>query len=55
MRVDIGLWPQVAVGKCLLFRRCRGISRHQANRLKMTRVTHLRHQRGETDSIPNVS
>jgi hypothetical protein len=26
------LWPQAAVEGCLLFRRCRGVSRHLANR-----------------------
>jgi hypothetical protein len=37
-RSDFVHWPQAAVGKCLLFRRCQGISRHQANGLKMTRA-----------------
>jgi hypothetical protein len=28
---DVAYWPYAAVGGCLLFRRCRGISRHSAN------------------------
>jgi hypothetical protein len=43
---------------CLLFRRCQGISRHPANRPKMTRVTHSGQQvgapehRGPVPSLP---
>ncbi|MCA6104883.1 GNAT family N-acetyltransferase [Bradyrhizobium australafricanum] len=31
---DVSLWPEAAVRGCLLFRHCRGISRHPASRPK---------------------
>ena len=45
-RSDFVLWPQAAVEGCLLFRRCQGISRHSANRPKMTRLTQTRPTKG---------
>jgi hypothetical protein len=46
--VDVGYWPQAAIGGCLLFRRCQRISRRSECGPKMTRVTRSRPQDGCT-------
>jgi hypothetical protein len=42
-RSDFVRWPQAAVRRCLLFRRCQGISRHSANGPTTTLLTHFGH------------
>ena len=43
--VHVCNWPEAAVERCLLFRRCQGISRHLTNGLKIALVTPSRHKR----------
>src|SRR5215471_5139558 len=40
-RSDFVLWPQAAVGRCLLFRRCQEMSRHPVNGPTSTLVTRM--------------
>src|SRR5215469_10012814 len=42
-RSDFVLWPQAAVERCLLFRRCAGTSGHLGYGTKMTQMTQVGH------------
>jgi hypothetical protein len=46
------MWPQTAVEGCLLVRRCRGMSRHLANRPRAPPLTHSGSLLWRKDSPP---